>query len=107
MIPYSRQLIDNLDLKAVNKVLKSNFLTQGPMVKKFESNVSNYCGSKFAVSVNSATSALHIACMTLELKEGEYLWTSSISFVASANCGVYCGAKLNFLILILIHFNLT
>lgn len=106
MIPYSRQLIDNLDLKAVNKVLKSNFLTQGPMVKKFESKVSNYCGSKFAVSVNSATSALHIACMTLGLKEGEYLWTSSISFVASANCGVYCGAKIDFLDINLDTFNI-
>ena len=106
MIPYSKQLIDNLDLKAVNKVLKSSFLTQGPMVKKFESNVSYYCGSKFAVSVNSATSALHIACMTLGLKEGEYLWTSSISFVASANCGLYCGAKIDFLDINLDTFNI-
>tara|TARA_B110000305_G_C19456039_1_gene650993 strand:- start:2814 stop:3959 length:1146 start_codon:yes stop_codon:yes gene_type:complete len=106
MIPYSTQLIDSLDIKAVNKVLKSSFLTQGPIVKKFEAKIENYTNSKFATSTNSATSALHIACMALDLSRNDTLWTSSISFVASANCGIYCGAKVDFLDIDIETFNI-
>ena len=96
MFPYSRQDINNKDIKAVLKVLKSDFLTQGPMVPKFEKAVAKKVGSKYAVATNSATSALHIACKALGLKKGEILWTVSNTFVASANCGRYCGAKVDF-----------
>ena len=106
MIPYSTQLIDSLDIKAVNKVLKSSFLTQGPIVKKFEAKIESYTNSKFATSTNSATSALHIACMALDLSRNDTLWTSSISFVASANCGIYCGAKVDFLDIDIETFNI-
>ena len=96
MIPYGRQDITQEDLEAVRDVLTSDFLTQGPKVPKFEKIVSEHCGANHAVAVNSATSALHIACLALGLKKGDYLWTSPISFVASANCGKYCGAKVDF-----------
>ena len=96
MIPYGRQDITQADLDAVKDVLKSDFLTQGPQVPKFEKIVSEYCGANHAIAVNSATSALHIACLSLGLKKGDYLWTSPISFVASANCGRYCGAEVDF-----------
>ena len=96
MFPYSRQDINSKDIKAVLKVLKSDFLTQGPIVPKFEKAVAKKVGSKYAVATNSATSALHIACMALGLKKGEILWTVSNTFVASANCGRYCGAKIDF-----------
>ncbi len=106
MIPYSTQSIDSLDIKAVNKVLKSNFLTQGPIVKKFEAHIERYTNSRFATSTNSATSALHISCMALGLSKNDILWTSSISFVASANCGIYCGAKVDFLDIDIDTFNI-
>ena len=106
MIPYSRQLIDKKDIQSVVKVLKSDFLTQGPMVEKFEKNLKKLCGSKFATSVNSATSALHISCLALDLKKGDYLWTSPISFVASSNCALYCGAKVDFIDINLENFNI-
>ena len=96
MIPYGRQDIIQSDIDAVISVLKSDFLTQGPKVPLFESTVSSYCGSEYAVAVNSATSALHIACLSLGLGEGDILWTSPNSFVASANCGLYCKAKIDF-----------
>ncbi len=96
MIPYGRQEINQLDIDAVLEVLQSDFLTQGPMVPRFESTVASYCGAEYAVAVNSATSALHIACLALELGRGDWLWTSPISFVASANCGLYCGANIDF-----------
>ena len=103
MIPYGRQEITQDDIDAVEEVLQSDFLTQGPQVPKFEKVVSDYCGSKYAVAVNSATSALHIACKALGLKKGDWLWTSPITFVASANCGRYCGAKLILLTLMQKH----
>ena len=106
MIPYSRQLIDQKDIQSVVKVLKSDFLTQGPVVKKFEENLVKFCKSKFATSVNSATSALHISCLALGLKKGDYLWTSPISFVASSNCALYCGAKVDFVDINLENFNI-
>ncbi len=96
MIPYGRQNISKEDVESVIKVLQSDFLTQGPKVPIFEETVSDYCGAKYGVAVNSATSALHIACLALGLKEEDWLWTSPNSFVASANCGLYCGAKVDF-----------
>jgi UDP-4-amino-4,6-dideoxy-N-acetyl-beta-L-altrosamine transaminase len=96
MIPYGRQDISQEDIDAVTAVLKSDYLTQGPVVPKFEQTVSNYCGAKYAVAVNSATSALHIACLALGVGKGDVVWTSPITFVASANCALYCGATVDF-----------
>ena len=95
-IPYGRQQISADDIEAVVGVLRSDFLTQGPVVPEFERVVADYCGASHAVAVNSATSALHIACVALGLGPGDMLWTSPISFVASANCGLYCGARVDF-----------
>ena len=95
MIPYSRQKITNSDIEQVKKVLKSDFLTQGPVVPKFERNIADYVKSKYAVAVNSATSALHISCLSLDIKKGDIVWTSTNTFVASANCALYCGAKID------------
>lgn len=96
MIPYGRQDINQADIEAVVNVLQSDFLTQGPVVPKFEQAVAGYCGASHAVAVNSATSALHIACLALGLGKGDRLWTSPITFVASANCALYCGADVEF-----------
>ena len=96
MIPYGKQDINHSDIEAVIAVLKSDFLTQGPQVPLFEKNVSNYCNAQYGVAVNSATSALHVACLALGLGKDDWLWTSPNSFVASANCGLYCGAKVDF-----------
>jgi len=96
-IPYGRQSISDKDIEAVVKVLKSDFLTQGPKVPEFEDKVLSTVGAKKAVAVNSATSALHLACLALGLKSGDILWTCPISFVASANCALYCGASVDFI----------
>jgi UDP-4-amino-4,6-dideoxy-N-acetyl-beta-L-altrosamine transaminase len=96
MIPYGRQSISEADIEAVIEVLKSDYLTQGPVVPQFENAVAQYCGAEHAVAVNSATSALHIACLALGVGKGDIVWTSPISFVASANCALYCGAKVDF-----------
>ena len=96
MIPYGRQEITQADIDAVIEVLQSDFLTQGPAVPKFEQAIARHCDAKHVVAVNSATSALHIACLALGLGEGDYLWTTPVTFVASANCGLYCGAKIDF-----------
>ena len=96
MIPYGRQEITQQDIDAVVEVLESDFLTQGPKVPEFEKTVASHVGARFGVAVNSATSALHIACAALGLREGDWLWTSPVTFVASANCGLYCGAKVDF-----------
>lgn len=95
-IPYGRQDISQADIDAVVAVLKSDFLTQGPVVNLFEEAVSEYCGAQYAVAVNSATSALHIACLSLGVGKGDWVWTTPITFVASANCAVYCGANVDF-----------
>jgi UDP-4-amino-4,6-dideoxy-N-acetyl-beta-L-altrosamine transaminase len=95
-IPYGRQDINQEDIDAVVAVLQSDYLTQGPVVPKFEEAVAAYCQAKHAVAVNSATSALHIACLALGLGPGDWFWTSPITFVASANCGLYCGAQVDF-----------
>lgn len=96
MIPYGRQDVTEADIEAVVEVLRSDYLTQGPVVPRFEQAVAEYCGAKHAVAVNSGTSALHIACLALDLGPGDWLWTSPITFVASANCGLYCGACVDF-----------
>jgi UDP-4-amino-4,6-dideoxy-N-acetyl-beta-L-altrosamine transaminase len=96
MIPYGRQDITESDIDAVIAVLRSDFLTQGPMVPLFEQTVANYCAAQHAIAVNSATAALHIACMALDLGPGDTLWTSANTFVASANCAIYCGAQVDF-----------
>lgn len=96
MIPYGRQEITQADIDAVLGVLRSDFLTQGPATPRFEQAVAAYCRVEHALAVNSATSALHIACLALGLGPGDWLWTTPITFVASANCGLYCGAKVDF-----------
>ena len=95
-IPYARQSISQSDIDAVVQVLNSDFLTQGPVVPAFESAVANYCHAKHAVATSNATSALHLACLALGLGQGDILWTSPITFVASANCALYCGASVDF-----------
>jgi UDP-4-amino-4,6-dideoxy-N-acetyl-beta-L-altrosamine transaminase len=95
-IPYGRQDISQEDIQAVIAVLQSDWLTQGPTIEQFEQNVAAYCGTKYAVAVNSATSALHIACMAADLGRNDILWTSPNTFVASANCARYCGATVDF-----------
>lgn len=96
MIPYGRQSISEQDIAAVENVLRSDFLTQGPAVPHFEQRVAAYCGASHALAVNSATSALHMACLAAGLGPGDWLWTSPITFVASSNCGLYCGASVDF-----------
>ncbi len=96
MIPYGKQDISQQDIDSVVDVLNSDFLTQGPQVAVFEQALIEHTGARYALAVNSATSALHIACLALGLGEGDWLWTSPITFVASANCGLYCGAKVDF-----------
>ncbi len=96
MIPYGKQDIDDQDIQAVEDVLRSDWLTQGPAVPRFENAVSQYCRADHAVSVCNATAALHLACRSLELGPGDVLWTSPNTFVASANCALYCGASVDF-----------
>jgi len=96
MIPYGRQEVDEQDKQAVLDVLNSDFLTQGPMVPAFEKALCERVGAGFSVAMNSATSALHAACLALEVGPGDRVWTSAISFVASANCAIYCGAEVDF-----------
>ena len=96
MIYYGKQDINEADIQAVEAVLRSDFLTQGPAIERFEQRVAQYCGVKYAVAVCNATSALHIACLAAGLGKGDLLWTSPITFVASANCARYCGADVDF-----------
>jgi UDP-4-amino-4,6-dideoxy-N-acetyl-beta-L-altrosamine transaminase len=96
VIPYGKQDINQQDIDSVVDVLKSDFLTQGPQVPAFEAALVEHTGANHALAVNSATSALHIACLALGLGQGDWLWTSPITFVASANCGLYCGAQVDF-----------
>jgi UDP-4-amino-4,6-dideoxy-N-acetyl-beta-L-altrosamine transaminase len=96
MIPYGHQSISELDIEAVIEVLKSDFLTQGPAVPRFESTVAQYCGTQYAAAMNSATSALHAACFAVDVGPGDEVWTSAITFAASANCALYCGATVDF-----------
>ena len=96
MIPYSRQNINKKDILNVIKVLKSNTLTKGPVVKKFEQQISKKFLSKYVVSSNSGTSSLHLACLSIGLKKGDIAWTVPITYAASANCAINCGAKIDF-----------
>ncbi|MEE8426758.1 MAG: UDP-4-amino-4,6-dideoxy-N-acetyl-beta-L-altrosamine transaminase [Woeseiaceae bacterium] len=96
MIPYGRQDITQDDIDTVVDVLKSDYLTQGPKVPEFEKSIQDYCGVAHALAVNSATSALHVACLALNLGPGDEVWTSPITFVASANCARHCGANVGF-----------
>ena len=95
-IPYGRQDISDSDIQAVVDVLRSDYLTQGPAVPAFEKSLADYCGTRHAVAVNSATSALHIACLALDVGPNDVVWTAPITFVASANCALYCGARVDF-----------
>jgi UDP-4-amino-4,6-dideoxy-N-acetyl-beta-L-altrosamine transaminase len=106
-IPYGRQIVNEDDIDAVTQVLKSDYLTQGPVIPKFESSVASYTGSNFAVAVNSATSALHLACLALNVTSKDYVWTSPITFVASANCALYCGATIDFVDIDPISYNMS
>jgi len=96
MIPYGRQDITSADVEAVLEVLQSDFLTQGPMVPRFEQSVTGHVDAGYGIATNSATAALHLACLALGLGPGDRLWTTPITFVASANCGLYCGAEVDF-----------
>ncbi len=107
MIPYGRQDISQEDINAVIDVLKSDYLTQGPVVLAFEKAVSDYCEAKHAFAVNSATSALHIACLALGVGKGDLVWTSPITFVASANCALYCGADVDFVDIDPVSYNMS
>jgi len=105
-IPYGRQTISEQDIEAVIDVLRSDWITQGPKIAEFEQAVADFCDVKYAVAVSSATAALHISCMALELGGGDRLWTSPNTFVASANCGLYCGAAVDFVDIDSIYYNL-
>ena len=96
MIPYGRQDISEADIQAVVDVLRSDYLTQGPAVPAFEKCIADYCGAMHAIAMNSATSALHVACLALGVGSNDLVWTSPITFVASANCVLYCGAQVDF-----------
>lgn len=106
MIPYGRQTISSDDIKAVNDVLASDWLTQGPAVVKFEQAVADYCGVQYSLSVCNATAALHLACRALGLGTGDILWTSPNTFLASANCALYCGASVDFVDIDPLTYNL-
>lgn len=107
MIPYARQDIRQSDVDAVVDVLRSEFLTQGPVVPAFENAVAGYCGAGYAVATNNATSALHLACLALGIGKGDMVWTSPITFVASANCALYCGAQIDFVDIDPLTYNLS
>ncbi len=107
IIPYARQDINQADINAVVDVLRSDFLTQGPVVPLFENAIAKYCNAQHAVAVNSATSALHIACLALGVGKGDVVWTSPITFVASANCALYCGATVDFVDIDPLTYNLS
>jgi len=106
MIKYAKQDVSLKDIQSVVKVLKSEYLTQGPVVDSFEKKVSSYCKSKYAIAVNSATSALHLAYLSLGLSRGDYLWTSPITFVSTANAALHCGAKVDFVDIDPISYNI-
>ncbi|MBI4326590.1 MAG: UDP-4-amino-4,6-dideoxy-N-acetyl-beta-L-altrosamine transaminase [Chloroflexi bacterium] len=96
ILPYARQSIDEADIAAVVEILRSDWLTQGPAIERFERRVAEYCGAKYAVAVSSGTAALHLAAQAVGLQTGDLLWTSPNTFVASANCALYCGAGVDF-----------
>ena len=95
-IPYGRQSVNEADIRAVVEVLESDWITQGPAIQRFENRVAEYCNAKYAAALSSGTAALHTACLAAGLKKGDWLWTTPNTFAASANCGLYCGAKVDF-----------
>lgn len=105
-INYSKHNISKKDIKSVIKVLKSDFLTQGPSVKFFEKKIKKIVSAKYAFAVNSATSGLHVACMSIGISKNDVVWTSPNSFVASSNCALYCGAKIDFVDIDLKNYSL-
>ena len=107
MIPYGRQEITQDDIDSVVEALGSDFLTQGPRVPEFEASIARYCSTEHAVAFNSATSGLHVACLALGIGPGDEVWTSPITFVASANCARYCGASVDFVDIDLRTFNMS
>ena len=107
MIPYSRQDLNQTDIDAVVEVLHSKFLTQGPVVPLFERTIASFCGAHHSVATSSATAALHIACLSLGLGPNDWLWTSPVTFVASANCALYCGAQVDFVDIDPISYNMS
>lgn len=107
MIPYGRQSISEADIESVVNVLRSDLITQGPVVPDFEQSVADYCGARYGIAVNSATSALHLACKVLDVGPGDIVWTSPITFVASANCARYCGADVDFVDIDPVTFNIS
>ena len=107
IIPYGKQDISQQDIDAVVDVLKSDFLTQGPAVPLFENAMSEKCNIEYVLAVNSATAALHIACLALNVGKGDIVWTSPITFVASANCALYCGADVDFLDIDPLTYNMS
>ena len=107
MFPYSTQSISNSDIKNVIKSLKSKFLTQGPIVEKFENSVAKFVNAKYSVATNSATSALHVACLSLGLGKGDILWTANNSFVSSATCALFCGANVDFVDIDFQNYNIS
>ena len=106
-IPYGRQDINQFDIDSVVSVLQSDYLTQGPVVPAFEKAIADYCGAQYAIAVNSSTSALHIACLALGVGKGDIVWTTPITFVASANCALYCGATVDFVDIDSITYNIS
>jgi UDP-4-amino-4,6-dideoxy-N-acetyl-beta-L-altrosamine transaminase len=106
-IPYGRQTITAADIQAVGDVLNSDFLTQGPVVPQFEKAVADYCGARHGVAVNSATSALHLACLALGVGPGDIVWTTPITFVATSNAALYCGAKVDFVDIDPLTYNIS
>lgn len=106
-IPYGRQDINETDIQAVVNVLRSDFLTQGPAVPAFEGAVCEFVGAQYSIATSNATAALHLACLALEVGSGDIVWTSAITFVASANCALYCGAKVDFVDIELDSFNMS
>ncbi len=106
-IKYGRQDVSEEDIDAVVSVLRSDWLTQGPVGPLFEKRVADFCGAKYAVSANSATSALHMACLALGVGKGDYVWTSPNTFVASSNCALYCGANVDFVDIDSVTYNLS
>tara|TARA_B100000780_G_C21125885_1_gene456827 strand:- start:94 stop:1248 length:1155 start_codon:yes stop_codon:yes gene_type:complete len=107
VIPYGRQDITSEDIEEVVKVLNSDFLTQGPVLPKFEKSISIYCGVSYAYAMNSATSALHIACMALEVGRGDIVWTAANTFAASSNCALYCNASIDFVDIDPVSYNIS
>jgi len=107
MIPYGRQTISEEDIQSVVEVLRSDWITQGPTVPLFEKAVAQYCGAEFAVAVNSATSALHVACLAMGVGQGDLVWTSANTFAASANCALYCGANVDFVDINPVTYNIS